>query len=130
MAVPLQRLGSAYILDRFERPALAARVRQLVVDQSRFWMGIVRHQDLEREASPSAAEHLEELHAPTLLLVGDRDTPFIADVAQAITARAPRVRRVDIPQTGHMINMEAPIQFNDEVLRFLASECPPKVVCN
>jgi len=130
VAVALSWLGSAYIRTAFEKPELAARVRQLVVDQSSFWMGMVRHQDLEREASPSAAERLEELRAPTLLLVGDRDTPFIADVARAISARAPRVRRVDIPQAGHMINMEAPKQFNDEVLRFLASKCPPKIECN
>ena len=130
VGVALSWLGSAYIRTAFEKPELAARVRQLVVDQASYWMGIVRHQDLEREASPPAAGRLEELRVPILLLVGDRDTPFIADVARAITARAPRVRRVDIPQAGHMINLEAPIQFNAEVLRFLASACPPKLACN
>jgi 3-oxoadipate enol-lactonase len=122
-------LGSAYIRTAMEKPALAPRLRQISIDNAGYWMGVVRHGDLEREASPPAADRLEALGPAVLLLVGDRDTPFIADIARAIAARAPRVRRVDIPKAGHMLNVEAPERFNDEVLRFLASGCPPKIAC-
>lgn len=119
VGVALAWLKSAYINSALKPPAQAERLRQISVDNARYWMGIVRHQDVEREAKPPAAGHLRELKAPILLLVGGADTPFILDVARAITSEAPNVRRVDLPGIGHMINLEAPDRFNTEVVRFL-----------
>ena len=130
IGVSLAWLGSAYIRTALHPPERAALIRQMVVDNSAYWMGIVRHQDLEREASPPAADHLHDLRVPVLLLVGESDTRFIHDVADAIATRAPRVRRVDLPRVGHMLNLEATEQFNGELLTFLASRCPPAIVCN
>ena len=48
--------------------------------------------------------------------------PYIHEVAAAITARVPHVRRVDIPSVGHMLNLEATERFNAELLKFLASK--------
>jgi len=119
VGVALAWLQSAYIASALKPPEQAARLRQIVIDNADFWMGMVRHQDLEREANPPAAGRLRELTAPTLLLVGTADTPFILDVAKAITQQAANVRRVDMPGIGHMINLEAPDRFNAEVLKFL-----------
>jgi 3-oxoadipate enol-lactonase len=121
VGVALAWLKSAYINSALKPPAQAARLTQISVDNARYWMGIVRHQDVEREANPPAAGRLRELKAPILLLVGSADTPFILDVARAITAEAPNVRRVDLPGIGHMINLEAPERFNTEVLQFLSA---------
>jgi pimeloyl-ACP methyl ester carboxylesterase len=68
---------------------------------------------------PPAAGRLSDLNLPVLLLVGSEDTPFIHDIARAIAAEAPRVRRIDLPGIGHMINLEAPVQFREAVSRFL-----------
>lgn len=130
VAVALSWLGSAYIRTALHPPERAAVIRQWVVENADFWMGIVRHQDLEREAVPPAASRLEDLTAPVLLLVGERDTPFILDVARAIVTRAPHVRRVDLPRVGHMLNLEDAQRFNAELLAFLASNCPPANECS
>lgn len=113
-------LGSAYIRTALRDSSTARRVRRWVEDQTPFWGGIMRHQDLEVEAVPPAASRLAELTAPILLVVGTADTPFILDVAQAIQTRAPHVRRVDIPGVGHMVNLEAPGPFLEAVTSFLA----------
>ena len=118
-------LQSPYIHSALKDSAVAPRIRQMVTDNARFWAGIVRHKDLERPADPPAAGRLAELHAPILLLVGAADTPFILDVARAISARAPSVRRVDFPGVGHMINLEAAARFNAELTSFLEQTCPP-----
>lgn len=119
VAVALAWLESAYIRTALDTPERAERIRQIVVENSSFWMGMVRHQDLEREASPPAAGRLRELRSPVLLLVGENDTPFIQDVARAIASQAADVRRVDIPRVGHMLNLEAPAAFNTQLLSFL-----------
>lgn len=121
VGVALAWLKSAYINSALKPPAQAERLRQISVDNARYWMGIVRHQDVEREAKPPASSRLRELKAPILLLVGGADTPFIMDVARAITTEAPNVRRVDLPGVGHMINLQASERFNTEVVRFLGA---------
>jgi pimeloyl-ACP methyl ester carboxylesterase len=120
VGVALAWLGSAYIRTALRDSAMAARVREIVVDNADFWAGIVRHRDLEREAVPPAAGRLAELRSPILLLVGSEDTPFIHDVARAIATQAPNVRRIDLPGIGHMVNLEAPVRFREEVAAFLA----------
>jgi 3-oxoadipate enol-lactonase len=130
VGVALAWLESAYIRSALHPPQRAAWVRQIAVDNARYWMGLVRHQDLEREASPPAAARLGELRPPILLLIGDRDTPFIYDVARAIAERAPHVRRVDLQAAGHMLNLEAADEFNSAIRGFLASRCPPHDRCS
>jgi 3-oxoadipate enol-lactonase len=119
VGVALAWLKSPYIRTALRDSAMAARLRTIVIDNADFWMGMVRHQDLEQEAVPPAAGRLAELKMPILLLVGSDDTPFIKDVARAIAAQAPQVRRIDLPGVGHMINLEAPARFREEVSGFL-----------
>jgi 3-oxoadipate enol-lactonase len=119
--VALAWLGSDYIRSALQPPARAAWLRQISVENAAYWGGVIRHQgELERTANPPAADRLEALRVPVLLLVGGNDTPFIHEVAAAITARVPGVRRVDIPSVGHMLNLEATERFNTELLKFLA----------
>jgi pimeloyl-ACP methyl ester carboxylesterase len=123
VALALSWLGSAYISTALRDSATAVRVRGIVVDQAPFWMDLIRNgRDLEQEAVPPAAGRLAELRVPILLLVGTDDTPFIRDIARAIQATAPNVRRVDFPGVGHMINLEARERFQREVVAFLRAE--------
>ncbi len=120
VGLALAWLESAYIRTAVKDSVVTARIRAIVVDNADFWMGVVRHQDLEREAVPPAAGRLSGLILPILLLVGSEDTPFIHDIARAIAAEAPQVRRIDLAGVGHMINLEAPAQFREAVTSFLA----------
>jgi 3-oxoadipate enol-lactonase len=127
--VALAWLESAYIRTALHPPERAAWIRQILLENTRYWAGIVRHHDVERGASAPAADRLAELRLPILLLVGDRDTPFIQDVARAIEAHAPHVQRVDVHGAGHMLNLEAAAEFNRAVLDFLERHCPPADRC-
>jgi pimeloyl-ACP methyl ester carboxylesterase len=112
-------LESAYIRTAFRDTTGADRIRQVAIDQAPFWGAMIRHGDKEVEANAPAAGRLKELSMPILLIVGGDDTPFIQDVANAIARDAPNVRRVDIPNVGHMINLEAPARFLSEIRAFL-----------
>ena len=72
------------------------------------------------------AEHdvhdvLPRIDVPTLLLYGDGDVRSPLTVAEQMHARIRGSRLVVIPRAGHMIDMEAPQQFNAEVRSFLRS---------
>ena len=113
-------LGSAYIRTALRDSTRARWVESIALSQAPFWGAMIRHGDLETKADPPAAGRLRDLAPPILLVVGSDDTPFIQDVSRAIAREAPRVRRVDLPGVGHMVNLEAQEQFLSLIREFLS----------
>ena len=110
-------LESPYMAPAMEQDELADRLRNLAVENSRVWA----HPDTkEAPLSPPAVGRLDELRAPTLLLVGSRDIPDIHKIVQLLLAAdIPDVRRVIFEGSGHMVNMEQPEMFNKVLMDFL-----------
>ena len=69
---------------------------------------------------PSMIEDLDRIQAPTLILVGERDTLY-RDEAETMARRIPSARKVIMKGLGHAMSVEDPEAFADEVTRFLAS---------
>jgi pimeloyl-ACP methyl ester carboxylesterase len=65
-------------------------------------------------------ESFEGIQVPTLVLVGDRDEPFLA-ATDYMTAKIPGAQKVVIPDAGHASNIDQPEAFNAAVGAFLAS---------
>jgi pimeloyl-ACP methyl ester carboxylesterase len=59
---------------------------------------------------------------PTLLLYGDADQRSpLSPVGEALHAGIPGSKLVVVPGVGHVVNLEAPERFNEEVRSFLLS---------
>jgi pimeloyl-ACP methyl ester carboxylesterase len=69
--------------------------------------------------SPSAAERLHELKLPVLIVYGDRDTQYIQQAAAYMESHIQGAKKVLMPDTAHLPNMERPAEFNQIVLDFL-----------
>ncbi len=67
----------------------------------------------------SAYERLSEVGVPTLVLVGDLDTPQALEAAGALARGIDGARLEVIEGTAHLPNMERPEEFNRIVLGFL-----------
>ncbi len=97
-------------------PTVRARVaemngalyRQVPVEEQRERLG------------PPAIGRLGEIHAPTLVIVGDDDVPDIIETADVLEQGIAGARRVVVPSVAHMVNMERPVAFNQIVLDFLS----------
>lgn len=72
-------------------------------------------------ADPPAYARLEQVTAPTLLIVGDRDVPDILHAVDVLAARIPNAKKVVMPNTAHLPNMEQPDEFNQILSDFLNS---------
>ncbi len=72
-----------------------------------------------RKIQPPAAERLEEVAVPTLVIVGDEDVPDVLAHADALARRVPGARKVVLPDTAHMVSLERPEEFLRLVLDFL-----------
>jgi pimeloyl-ACP methyl ester carboxylesterase len=77
-------------------------------------------------ASPSGAvapitmDDLPRIGAPTLVLVGDKEVPFLQIVARALAYYLPNARLATVPGGGHMVNLIEPGRYNAAILAFLA----------
>jgi pimeloyl-ACP methyl ester carboxylesterase len=67
----------------------------------------------------SAAGRLSEVRVPTLVVVGDLDTPQTLEAAGALAKGVPGARLEVVERTAHLPNMERPGEFNRLVLEFL-----------
>lgn len=100
-----------------------ARSRQqfeqmVVSDPGWHWL----NQGIEQPLSPPAAKRLQEINAPTLVVIGEHDLPDFHVIAELLNTNIPLAQKIDLMGAGHMTNMEVPEQFNQIVLEFLSGK--------
>ncbi len=98
-----------------------AEVRERVRAMSTFNFSRPDDQDAPEplELEPPAISRLSEIHAPTLIVVGDKDVRDILTIADILEKGIAGAKKVVIPGTAHHLNMEKPAEFNRAVLDFL-----------
>ena len=69
--------------------------------------------------STSAAERLDEVRAPALIVVGDLDTPQTLEAADFLAEGIEGARLEVVRGAAHLPNMERPEEFNRLTLNFL-----------
>jgi 3-oxoadipate enol-lactonase len=113
--IALLWLESGYMKPAMRDSQLAQRIRDLTARNASLWM----QPDSERVLTPPAVSRLRDIRAPTLILLGALDVPDIHRIVDTLSRTIPNSRRVVIDNVGHMVNMEAPADFNRLVLEFL-----------
>lgn len=66
-------------------------------------------------------DDLPKITMPTLVLIGDREVPYLQIVARALAYTIPNATMTIVPGGGHMINVTEPARYNAAVLSFLSS---------
>ena len=62
----------------------------------------------ENEAGPPAAEHLIEVDAPTLVVIGTGDQPGMVETAHVLAAEIPHAQLVEFEGAAHFPSLEGP----------------------
>lgn len=91
-------------------------VRSMVADNARLW---TIPYSLVEQVMPPAVDRLEEIHAPTLVLVGADDLAAIRAQGTLLARRLANARGVTIAGGGHLLNMTSPDAFRTAVSAFL-----------
>ena len=100
-----------------DRPAVETKLRQ-VVGRYSGW-----HWDHENPMRPLEATRvrLAEVKAPVLVISGDLDVAGYRAIARELADGIEGSHLVRFASAGHLVNMEEPQRFNEEVLAFIAS---------
>jgi pimeloyl-ACP methyl ester carboxylesterase len=109
-------LSLAIFGPALQNPRCADRVRAQVGGYSGWhWL----NPDPGRPFTPPAIQRLAAITAPTLVVLGERDTPDFHAIASTLERGITGARTATIPGAGHMANVEAPEVFNEILLEFL-----------
>lgn len=93
------------------------KVRQMLFGTYSTWNGDAEMKRLD----PPAVERLQEIQAPTLVVVGELDMPSILAIADLIEKDVPGSQKIIIKGAAHMVNMEKTKEFNAVVKKFLSN---------
>ena len=96
--------------------ASRALVRSMVTENDRLWS--VPRELMTGPARP-AADRLEEVRAPTPVLVGERDLAAQREQAEVLRRRVASARLVVVDGGGHMLNLTSAVAFRGAVSEFL-----------
>jgi pimeloyl-ACP methyl ester carboxylesterase len=105
--------GRARTPDRVN-PQVRERARDML-------LGRPGRQGEGKQLEPAAIGRLSEIEVPTLIVIGDRDEANIATIADLLAANVRGARKIILPDTAHLPNMEKPEDFNRVVSEFLES---------
>ena len=101
-----------------ENREVACKLAEIVGDYSGWrWA----NEDPVRKSNPPAIKSLNQIRAPALVLVGDRDLADFRAISDLLAQEIPHATKVVLPGVGHMSNMEGPEQLNRIALQFLSS---------
>jgi len=94
------------------------RLREMIVSYSG-WQWV--HKNPIRGLSPPAIEQLSRIKVPMLIMTGEKDIPDFQQIADILHKNIKQSLKKEIPDAGHMSNMEKPNVFNHLVDDFLKS---------
>ena len=78
-------------------------------------------EDIEEiELNPPAIGRLGEIAIPVQVMIGELDLEEKLALADKMLSQIPKSKKVAIPGTAHMLNLEKPEVFNQSILDFLA----------
>ncbi len=100
-----------------KRQELASQLAAMVAGYpGQHWLG----QDPHRQVAPQPADVLEDVAAPSLVVVGDQDVPSFREMSAVLARRIPGATYRVVAGAGHMVNMEQPAAVSELLSRFLA----------
>lgn len=109
-------LNVPYLIPAPDNLAARERFRQLFIDN---FHGFLAPWYLARPLNPPALQRLSELKVAALVLVGQLEDPENLAVADTLATKIADARKIVIPNSGHLPQMEKPEEFNHLVLDFL-----------
>ena len=71
--------------------------------------------------NPPTWQLLKDIAVPSLIIYGEQDLPDFIEMCEGAATKIPRAKKVVLPDTGHLSNMENPVAFNKELQEFLES---------
>jgi 3-oxoadipate enol-lactonase len=102
--------------DAAENPLSSGLLKTMIADYSGWhWL----HRDPQKRNPDGTIEMMKSIKAPTLIVAGEYSHPVLKDLVLAQSQYIPNSKEVTLGNSNHMLNIENPSQFNEELETFL-----------
>ncbi len=99
-----------------KRTEVVSALRAIIENYSGWhWL----HHDPQSPANTHARDRLHEITKPTMIIVGEGDLLYFHNISNVLATGIPGSRREIVPNTGHMVNMEASDKVNKLLIDFM-----------
>jgi pimeloyl-ACP methyl ester carboxylesterase len=112
-----RRLETEGIGFMLKEPATDARRREVLLNHNPVGLANMSRKVVAQFDS-TVIENLENIKVPSIVIVGEKDTPFL-QAAQYMAKTIPGAKYVVIPGAGHNANIDDPTTYNRAVREFL-----------
>jgi pimeloyl-ACP methyl ester carboxylesterase len=109
-------MEAPFFAGTIRAPLAAAEFKRIASDYS-FWA--FSHRSPSRPLQPPAAGRIREISVPILIMTAEHDIPACREMADLLDDAAPRSRKVVMADTGHLMHLEKPDDFNRHLADFL-----------
>lgn len=126
----LAKAKKAWLKDPFMTPvanieSVNARIRQIVAGWSGIQFSNPKIWSFTR-TPPPAIRRLDEIHVPTLAIVGEKDDPNMHAIADTLAQDILGTKKIVIAGCGHLLNLERPDTLNKLIMDFLSANITTK----
>jgi 3-oxoadipate enol-lactonase len=109
-------INAPHFRESFKDPKIYNRIMEIGKDFA-FWH--FTHKDPIQYLDPMAAEQLDKIQLPVLIVTAENDLKPCREMADHLEKTIPNSRKILIEGAGHAMNLEKPGEFNKAVLDFL-----------
>lgn len=102
-------------------PAAHASVKKIIIEMLNDYPARDLAGNMEKQTGlgVDAIHQLDQINMPTLVIIGEDETPWYTLTAKKFSDEIPDAQKVIIPGGGHMINMIEPAAYNNTIIQFL-----------
>ncbi len=109
-------MNSPQFRESLKNPTVYNRIMEIGKDFT-FWH--FTHQDPIQYLDSLAAEQLDKIKLPTLIVTAEYDLKPCREMAEHLEKTIPNSKKIELMGAGHLMAMEKPEEFNKAVLDFL-----------
>jgi pimeloyl-ACP methyl ester carboxylesterase len=77
--------------------------------------------DPRQRPTPLAIDRIDQIDCPTMITVGQKDLAYFHEISALLENKIKNSQRIEIADTGHMVPLEKPHEFNQIVSDFLST---------
>jgi pimeloyl-ACP methyl ester carboxylesterase len=108
------------IFDNTIRQESAGKFFEQIALEYSWWAFV--NDSPQESLEPTAASGLDRLRVPTFVITAEHDLEACREMGELIVASVPGSRQAVMPETGHLMHIEKPREFNALLADFLGSK--------
>jgi len=109
-------LANPMVAISSRQPGVKGHLRVMILENRQIFR--LKHWP-EEDMNPPAAERLNEIRVPTMVIFGEEDIALVREMGEIMAKRIPGAEKIILREADHLPQMNRPRHFNQSLFEFL-----------